>query len=136
MDDRMVLPPLDHAVGAERAAPVGAEFEPPPMAGIAKVDGAGRLVKDQRAGAIHAGQHAGIVAGIGRRFRGRHITGRIDEALEVPVGDRRGRDPEGVDPPPARTEERRAGEEWGRTVRTRWRACNSKKNYKSIKIDS
>src|SRR3546814_11872710 len=77
MDDRMVLPPLDHAVGAERAAPVGAEFEPPPMAGIAKVDGAGRLVKDQRAGAIHAGQHAGIVAGIGRRFRGRSEERRV-----------------------------------------------------------
>src|SRR3546814_17066776 len=83
----MVLPPLDHAVGAERAAPVGAEFEPPPMAGIAKVDGPGRLVKDKRAGAIHAGQHAGLVAGYGSRFRVRPLTDRTDETYEVPVGD-------------------------------------------------
>src|SRR3546814_12530150 len=74
MDDRMVLPPLDHAVGAERAAPVGAEFEPPPMAGIAKVDGAGRLVKDQRAGARSAERRVGNEGGSTGRSRRWPVT--------------------------------------------------------------
>src|SRR3546814_7863739 len=63
MDDRMILQFRDRTVRAERMAPVGPEFEMPPLAGIAEVDGSRRLAEHQRSGAVHAGQQTGIEIG-------------------------------------------------------------------------
>src|SRR3546814_2038788 len=77
----------------------------PPWAGIAEVDGSRRLAEHQRSGAVHAGQQTGIVARVGRDFRRGDVAGLRDEAGEVAIGDRRGVDPEPVDPHLARSEE-------------------------------
>src|SRR3546814_18012758 len=49
MDDRMILQFRDRTVRAERMAPVGPEFEMPPLAGIAEVDGS-RRSEERRVG--------------------------------------------------------------------------------------
>ena len=77
--------------------PVGALHECPPLRPVAQIDRMPRRREDQRAGIEHVRQRAGIVLRVGRDFRERHVAGRPDEFLELPVGDRRAVDPESVD---------------------------------------
>ena len=62
---------------------IGAEFEPPPLAPIAQIDGVPRWVEDQRPSPQHMRQRSGIVLWVRRDLRKGDIAGRFDELSEV-----------------------------------------------------
>ncbi len=93
----MIVEAVDVALRAVRVAPVRALQERPPFAPETQVDGMRRRREDERARVEHVRQRARIVRRIGDGLREGDVSGRFDEFLELPVGDRRAIDPEAVD---------------------------------------
>ena len=96
----MVVHPADRTARAVRPAPVGAEFEPPPLRPVVEIDRALRRRKDERARLQHVRQRARVILSPGRDLGEGDVVGGVDELTELAVRHRRAIDPEPVDADP------------------------------------
>src|SRR6266850_237446 len=94
VDDWVLVEPADVAARSARPAPVGAEFECPPLTPVAQVHGLLGRCEDKRAGPEHVRQSAWIVLRVGCNFGKSDVTSRVDEFGELAIGDRRAIHPE------------------------------------------
>ena len=77
MHNRMIVEPADGAARPVGPAPIGAEFEFPPLRPVAQINRMLRRRENQRAGFEHVRQSARIVLWIGRDFGKRDIAGGV-----------------------------------------------------------
>src|SRR5690242_5639300 len=82
---------------ALRAAPVRAEFVPPPLRPISEIDRLPGRSKYERARLQHVRQSAWIILRVRRDLGYRDVARRLDELSELAVRDRRAIDPERAD---------------------------------------
>lgn len=94
----MIVKPVDIALGTVRMAPVRPLEQCPPLTPISEIDGMFRRSEDERTCENHMRQRVRVIPWIGSDFREGDMAGRLDERLELPVGDGRAVDPEAVDP--------------------------------------
>ena len=100
MHDRVVVEPADRTARPVRPAPVGAEFEPPPLRPIVEIDWRIGRREHERAGLQHFRQGARIVLRIRRNLGEGDVVRGVDELAELAVRHRRGVDPECADADP------------------------------------
>src|SRR5262245_60374312 len=93
----MIIKSLDVALGAVRVAPCRAFQKTPPLTPIAKINRVVGWSENQRAREQHMRQCAWVILRVGWNFRKRHMPGRVDEFLELPVCDWLSIDPEAAD---------------------------------------
>ena len=92
----MIVEPSDRAARSIRPAPVGAEFECPPLAPVLRIDRVVWRVENQRSRFQHMCLRIRIVFRVRGNFREGHMAGRIDKLPELAVRDWGSIDPEGA----------------------------------------
>ena len=95
--DWMIVKPPDRAAFAQRASPVGAKFERPPVRVIGKVYWMIGRSEDKRTRLEHTRQRTWIIRRIGGDLGKRDVASRLDEPEKSPVGDWCAINPETID---------------------------------------
>src|SRR5262245_42233559 len=100
VNDGMIAETADGTAGSVWPPPVSTEFEGPPLAPVAKVDGMPGRSKDQGSRFQHMWQCARILLGVWFDLRNCDVAGRVHEFAKVIVRNRRAVHPEAAHPDP------------------------------------